>query len=95
MSGLLILVRFFFYSNRLLYLYELIYVPNGLGTDHYFFLSVGLPFLALADNFFCNAFQTIFFITFCNENNFLQPFLKSVAYRSDLKKKTLLVHAYT
>ena len=25
-----------------------------------------------------NAFQTIFFITFCNENNFLQPFLKNV-----------------
>ena len=23
-----------------------------------------------------NAFQTIFFITFCNGNNFLQPFLK-------------------
>ena len=25
-----------------------------------------------------NAFQTIFFITFCNENNFLQPFFKNV-----------------
>ena len=25
-----------------------------------------------------NAFQTIFFITFCNGNNFLQPFFKNV-----------------
>ena len=32
----------------------------------------GLPFLGVADNFFpkSNGFQTIFFITFCNENNF-------------------------
>ena len=32
-----------------------------------------LPFLGLADNFFLknNAFQTIFLITFCNENNIL------------------------
>ena len=39
-----------------------------------------LPFLGLANNFFLksNAFQTIFFITFCDENNFLQPFLKIV-----------------
>ena len=35
-----------------------------------------LPFLGLADNFFLknNAFQTTFFITFCNENNFLRAF---------------------
>ena len=25
-----------------------------------------------------NAFQTIFSITFCNENSFLQPFLRNV-----------------
>ena len=50
-----------------------------LGMDHYF-LSGGLPFLGLADNFFLksNEFQTIFFITFCYENNFLRPFLKNV-----------------
>ena len=48
-----------------------------LGTDHYFLSGGGgVPFLGLADNFFLknNAFQTIFFITFCNENNFLRPF---------------------
>ena len=59
-----------------------------LGTDHYFLLG-GLPFLGLADNFFLksNAFQTIFFNTFCNENNFLRPFLKTLQafYRSYLK----------
>ena len=45
-----------------------------------------------------NAFQTIFFITFCNENNFLTTIFKKryrLFYRSYLKKKTLLVHAYT
>ena len=32
----------------------------------------GEPFLGLAGKFFkSNAFQTIFFNTFCNENNFL------------------------
>ena len=62
------------------------------GTDHYF-LSGGLPFLGLAYNFFLqsNAFQTIFFITFCNENNFFTIiFLKMLQafYRSYLKKNT-------
>ena len=42
------------------------------------FLSRGgvFSFLGLADNLFLknNAFQTIFFIRFCNENNFLRPF---------------------
>ena len=39
-------------------------------------LSGGLPFLGLPDNFFqkSNAFQTIFFITFCDENNFYDHF---------------------
>ena len=48
---------------------------SNLGTNHYFFAR-GLPCLGLADNFFPknNAFQTIFFITYCNENNFLRPF---------------------
>ena len=59
-----------------------------------------LPYLGLADNCFLksNAFQTIFFITFCNENNFFMTiFLKCyrLFYRSYLKKKTLLVQAYT
>ena len=38
------------------------------------------PFLGLADNFFPknNAFQTIFFITFCNENNFFTTILKTL-----------------
>ena len=57
--------------------------PTGdrrLGTDHYFLSRgggrEGLPFLGLADNFFLksNAFQTIFFVTFCNENNFYDHF---------------------
>ena len=45
-----------------------------------------------------NAFQTIFFITFCNENNFFTTIFKKryrLFYRSCLKNKTLLVHAYT
>ena len=67
--------------------------------DHYFFIG-GLPFLGLADNFFqkSNAFQTIFFITFCNEDNFLMTIFKKryrLFHRSYLEKKTLLVHAYT
>ena len=50
-----------------------------LGTNHFFFIG-GLPFLGLADNFFLksNVFQTIFFITFCNENNFFTTILKNV-----------------
>ena len=48
-----------------------------LGTENYFFIR-GLPFLGLADNFCLktNAFQTIVFITFCNENNFYDYFKK-------------------
>ena len=49
-----------------------------LGTDHYFYRGGGggLPFFGLADNFVLKhiVFQTILFITFCNENNFLRPF---------------------
>ena len=38
------------------------------------------PFLGFADNFFLkkNPFQTIFLITFCNENNFFTTILKNV-----------------
>ena len=45
-----------------------------------FFYRGGLPFLGLADNFFQRVmcFKQFFFITFCNENNFLQPFLKTL-----------------
>ena len=43
--------------------------------DRPLFFMGGLPFLGLADNFFkSNAFQKIFFITFCNENNFYDHF---------------------
>ena len=48
---------------------------TGKGQTIIFYWGGGgvFPFLRLADNFFLksNAFQTIFFITFCNENNFL------------------------
>ena len=37
-----------------------------------------LPFLGLADISKKYAFQTIFFITFCNENNFFATVLKNV-----------------
>ena len=43
-------------------------------------------------------FKQFFFITFCDENNFFTTIFKNVTgffYRSYLKKKTLLVHAYT
>ena len=48
--------------------------------DGSLFFIRGLPFLGLADNFFPknNAFQTIFFITFCNENNFFTTILENV-----------------
>ena len=70
-----------------------------LGTDHYFLLG-GVTIFGTCRQFFLesNAFQTIFFITFCNENNFLNTIFKKryrFLYRSYLKKKTLLVHAYT
>ena len=50
----------------------------------------GVSFLGLGDNFFLKSsvFQTIFFITFCNGNNFLQLFFKNVTgsfYSSYLK----------
>ena len=56
----------------------MIHKQNSLRDGPLFFYWGGLPFLGLAYNFFLksNAFQTIFFITFCNENNFLQPFFK-------------------
>ena len=44
-----------------------------------------------------NAFQTIIFITFCNEHKFITTIFKNryrLFYRSYLKK-TLLVNAYT
>ena len=48
------------------------------------------PFLGFADNFFLkkNPFQTIFLITFCNENNFFTTILKKryrLFYRFYLK----------
>ena len=48
--------------------------------DGALFFYQGLPFLGLADNFFLknNAFQTFFSVTFCNENNFLRPFQKTL-----------------
>ena len=58
---------------------------NGTGSKAFrdgplFFIGGGggLPFLGLADNFFLksNVFQTIFFITFCNENNFFTTIFK-------------------
>ena len=44
-----------------------------------------------------NAFQTIFFITFCNEKNFLRSFLKNITgfFVKSYLKKALPVHAYT
>ena len=68
--------------------------------DRPLFFIGGLRFLGLADNLFLksNAFQTIFFITFCNENNFFTTIFKKRYrhfFRSYLKKKTLLMHAYT
>ena len=76
----------------------MIHKRNSLRDGPLFFIG-GLPFLRLEYNFFLksNAFQTIFFITFCNENNFFTTiFFKMLQafYRSYLKK-TLLVHAYT
>ena len=67
--------------------------------DHYFYQGGGLPFLGLADNFFLksNAFQTIFFITFCNENNFFTTILKNVtSFFMDLisKKCFLCMHTH-
>ena len=58
----------------------------------FFYWGGGLPFLGLAYNFFLksNAFQTIFFITFCNENNIFTTIFKKMLqafYRSYLKKK--------
>ena len=76
------------------------YVPKKILRDRPLFFITGLPFLGLADNCFpkSDAFQTIFFITFCNENNFFTAIFKEryrLFYRSYLKKKSLLVHAYT
>ena len=49
-----------------------------LGTDHYFLLGWGrgVAIFGTYRQFFSksNAFQTIFFITFCNENNFYDHF---------------------
>ena len=74
-------------------------LANLLGMDHYFLLEGGLPFLGLADNFFQRVmcFKQFFFITFCNENNFLQTFLKTLQafYRSYLKKKTHFLCMHT
>ena len=55
------------------------------GTDIIFLLGGGgggvVTFLGLADNFFLKniAFQTIFFITFCNEINFFTTILKNIS----------------
>ena len=76
---------------------ELLLPPPPIVISHFrdrllFFIGGGLPFLGLADNFFkSNAFQKIFFITFCNENNFFMIIFKKhyrLFYRSYLKKIT-------
>ena len=61
--------------------------------DHYSFVG-GVTIFGTCRQFFfkSNAFQTIFF------HYILEPFFKTLTgffYRSYLKKKTLLVHAYT
>ena len=60
-----------------------------LGTDHYFFIGGGFTIFGTCRQFFLktNAFQTIFFITFCDENNFYEHFIKHyrLFYRSYLK----------
>ena len=81
-------VTYFRLSNKL-----------GIRDGPLFFYRGGLTFLGLADNLFLksNAFQTIFFITFCNENNFFTTIFKK-RYRHFFRsylEKTLLVHAYT
>ena len=52
--------------------------PVRDGPLFFYWGEGGLPFLGLADNFFLksNVFQTIFFITFCNENNFFMTIFK-------------------
>ena len=62
-----------------------------LGMDHYFFYR-GVTIFGTCRQFFLksNVFQTIFFITFCNENNFFTTIFKKhhrLFYRSYLKKK--------
>ena len=59
----------------------------------------GLPFLGLANNFFLNsnALQTIFFTTFCNENNFFTTIFKKcyrLFFKSYLKKHFLCMHTH-
>ena len=56
---------------------------NKLGMDHYLLLGGGegggYHFWDLQTIFLeSNAFQTIFFITFCNENNFCTTIFKNV-----------------
>ena len=63
------------------------------------FLSGRVTIFGTCRQFFSksNVFQTIFFITFCNENNLFTTIFKKryrLFYRSYLKK-ALLVHAYT
>ena len=51
-----------------------------LGTDHYFLIGGGLPFLGLADNFLLknNAFQTIFSLDFVMKTIFVMTILKNI-----------------
>ena len=78
-------------------------ILNSVGKislrDGPLFFIGGLPFLGLADNFFQRVmrFKQFFSLHFVMKTIFLQPFLKMLQafYRSYLKKKTLLVHAYT
>ena len=71
-----------------------------LGTDHYFLSGGGgggVTIFGSCRQFFLksNAFQTIFFITFCNENMTIFKKRYRHFYRSYLEKKTFLVNAYT
>ena len=58
----------------------------------------GVPFLRLANNLLLksNTFQTIFFIRFCNQNNFLQPFKNFTGFFIDLiwNKHFLCMHTH-
>ena len=64
-----------------------------------FFIEGGLPFLGLADNFFCRVmrFKQYFSLHFCNENNFYMTIFKKcyrLVYRSYLKKHSLCMHTH-
>ena len=98
-----------FYSNSLIHILSLSMLHNNVVSlqknwahkgQTIIFLSGGVNIFGTCRQFFLksNVFQTIFFIAFCNGNNFFTNIFKKcyrLFYRSYLKKKTLLVHAYT